>query len=281
MDTGYQTFTFVGRKEEIRTFNEHLTQYKLIGLFGLRAVGKSCFIHEVLKLKEEYHQILNLKTVQHVEDIYSIICASLHSQPFPLSSERSWIVHLIDLINNLSDCVLVFDNAENVIEGHHCDTFLYLCSELTQQCDHTKVVITSTTRVDFPSLRTSYFVHELKPLSHDDSKTLFNAVAPTVSLAMFENAILDLSEGLPLLIIVIAGALEQEKDLITVEDMVELLLESRLETLCTESGTGSLHVGRLRERTAGRQNMLVLNGFVTRGQLLKALTVAKVNFLLG
>ena len=59
---------------------------------------------------------------------------------------------------------------------------------------------------------------------------MLQTVAPSVALGKFESSIIKLSEGLPLLLLMIGAELEED-DGITPEDMAEMLASFRLRAL--------------------------------------------------
>ncbi|XP_045214891.2 uncharacterized protein LOC123564985 [Mercenaria mercenaria] len=161
------------------------------------------------------------------------MCASLHVEPdYQATASVKWIKHLTEELKKVSNekqLAVLFDNAEDTIESTFKDSLLSLIVAVARQCPWVKVLITSTTKIQFSQLRKIYCLHEMKPMRYTESKLMLRSIAPDVDLGAYGDVIVELSEGLPLLILMIGA--EMKINLITPEQMVNLLLLSRLETL--------------------------------------------------
>ncbi|XP_060594579.1 uncharacterized protein LOC132748925 [Ruditapes philippinarum] len=97
-----------------------------------------------------------------------------------------------------------------------------------------KNVITSTTQVQFSKLGRVYCSQELLPLNETDARQLLKNVTEEIDLGDYESAMITLSEGLPLLILMIGSELTEDAGMITPKNMVDLLLTCRLKALSRE-----------------------------------------------
>ncbi|XP_060551974.1 uncharacterized protein LOC132713404 [Ruditapes philippinarum] len=229
-------YMFIGRDNDFAVLNEKWSSCRIFGIFGLRAVGKSRFVREFIRRKHIDVLPVHLDTVNDARSLYSVLCASLNTEPeIQTVSSIRWMKHVTDeLKKNSNDRQLAvfFDNAEDTIESSFKDNLLSLIVAVAKQCPRVKIFVTSTTRIQFSQLSKVYCLHELKPMRYTESRIMLHNIAPDIDLGTCEDVIIDLSEGLPLLILMIGA--ELKINLISPEQMVDLLLLSRLETLSKE-----------------------------------------------
>ncbi|XP_052802979.1 uncharacterized protein LOC128233371 isoform X2 [Mya arenaria] len=235
MDMHYSENTrFVGRTKYITELNNAWSNNKVFGIYGLKAVGKSSYLKRFMEFKRDVAHWLDLAAVQNESSLYISVCSSFDERPDESAidcNNNAWIVHILEIVHEIpSEVIIVFDNAEDIIEGNFNTAFMQLCTALIDQCE-AKIVITSTTKVIFPKHSNIYFTQEMLPLTPVESKSLLLVAAPDVDLDSYDDAIVELSEGLPLLILMIASELEADGGHITPAEMVELLLECRLQTI--------------------------------------------------
>ncbi|XP_045195284.2 uncharacterized protein LOC123550882 [Mercenaria mercenaria] len=227
---------FVGRKLDFRNFDQAWSKHKLFGIFGIRSVGKSRCVREYIKSKQCHVTHVELQYIDCIESLHSNICALLGLEPNPNSTETDqWIKEIISAVAHASKnegFVVFFDNAENVIESPFKDKFLLLLTKLVKGCRKIKIFVTSTTRIQFSQFR--FFTHEVHPLVPSEAKELLQTVAPDVDLGEYGDVIVKLSEGLPLMLLMIGAELKEDDGLLSPADMVELLCKCRLETLSNE-----------------------------------------------
>ncbi|XP_052778286.1 uncharacterized protein LOC128215606 isoform X2 [Mya arenaria] len=224
---------FVGRRSELSKLDEEWRDNRIFGIYGLRAIGKSSLVAEFIKTRGIPAIFCECSTAQTQGSLTSLVCSKLGLEPDTnLAESDAWIEHICEALQEHdSDITVVFDNAEDTIESPASDIFLKLCDALVEHCPNVKTIISSTTKVIFPKLSQVYFSLELTPLRPKESLELFTVAAPGVDLGSYADAILELCEGLPLLILLIAAELQGDGGFITPADMVELLLECRLETV--------------------------------------------------
>ncbi|XP_052252183.1 uncharacterized protein LOC127858895 isoform X1 [Dreissena polymorpha] len=131
--------------------------------------------------------------------------------------------------------VFFFDNGEYFIdnEAETREPLHKLCVALLKQ-NNIKVILTSTTKFELESLRRIYYVCELQPLKPTDTSELLRAESPGVDYGEYLYRIVELSEGLPLLILMITSELRDDGGMLTPKDMANLLAEYRLKVLSRE-----------------------------------------------
>ncbi|WAR23912.1 hypothetical protein MAR_037581 [Mya arenaria] len=238
--------SFVGRTNYFTELNSAWIDYKVFGIYGLKAIGKSSYFKHFLKFKRGEAHFFDLTTKQTIRSLYISICSSFAEKPDELAiccSNNYWIEHILDIIQEVpKDVTIVFDNAEDVIDGPLVEKFLRLCTTLIEH-SKAKIVITSTTKVIFTKHSNIYFTQEILPLTPDESKILFSVAAPDVDLGSYRDTIVELSEGLPLLILLIASELEADGGHVSPEEMVGLLLECRLQTISNSHAHTRVDVG--------------------------------------
>lgn len=234
---------FIGREKDLCRLQKAWKSHKIFGIFGLRSVGKSRLVEEFLNKKKAQNFAVikvDLKLQTDINSLYAIICAELRLEPEKQSIETDrWIHHICESFakTNGRQFIFFFDNSEDFQEskGEHIrDAFLSLCTHLVRICKNVKVIITSTTRVQLSQLKKAFFVHEVLPLNPAETSQLLKSVTPGIDLGEYADALVELSEGLPLLILMIGSELTEDDGMITPKDMVEFLLEYRLRSLSRE-----------------------------------------------
>lgn len=234
---------FVGRENDLCRLQREWKNHKIFGIFGLRSVGKSRLVEEFLNRKKAQKFVVikvDLKLQTDISSLYAIICAELRLEPEKQSTETErWIHHIYESFakTNGRQFIFFFDNTEDFQEskGENVrDSFLSLCTTLVRKCKNVKVFITSTTRVQLSQLRKVYFAYEVIPLNPAETSQLLKSVTPGIDLGEYADALVTLSEGLPLLILMIGSELTEDDGMVTPKDMVEFLLEYRLRSLSRE-----------------------------------------------
>jgi hypothetical protein len=245
-------FDFVGRDNDLEQIKQAWSKNKIFGFFGLRSVGKSRLAREAIKRYKRNAELIevDVKLIHDTESLYSNLCAALKLEPenYAYATDR-WIHHLVGslLKTNSKHFVFFFDNTEDYQEFKGVnvrDSFLSLCTSLMKRCNNVKIVVTSTTRIQLSQLKRAYFSYEVLPLNTHETRRLLKSVAEGVDFGEYEEAIVTLSEGLPLLVVMIGSELTEDSGMITPKDMVEFLLERRLKALSREYYPEEDRVGR-------------------------------------
>ena len=234
---------FVGRENDLEKLRKYWEVSNIFGIFGIRSVGKSSLVKEFLKrnISADAKLIhIDVRMQPDIVSLYANICAAigLHFDQHSTNLDR-WIYDIVSFLKSSLDNLFVFffDNTEDYQDADNPSagpSFLRLCTSMIESCKHVKVLITSTTQIQFTRLNRDYCRHELLPLNETETKKLLKNVTLGIDLGNYENALVTLSEGLPLLILMIGSELTEDAGMITPKDMVDLLLQCRLKTLSRE-----------------------------------------------
>ncbi|XP_053396229.1 nephrocystin-3-like isoform X2 [Mercenaria mercenaria] len=234
---------FIGRETDLKKIYKAWGKHRIFGIFGLRSVGKSRLVKEFLtrnKSKEDVIVNVDVKPLSNISSLYSHICIKLGigTEATAHESDR-WIHHIVSELVKRSEenLILVFDNTEDYQEFKGTatrDSFLSLCAHVIKKCSNVKIILTSTTRVQFAGLGHAYFSYKVLPLKRTETSRLLRSMTSGTDLGDYEDSIVKLSEGLPLLILMIGSELTVDDGMLTPEDIVECLLTSRLKTLSRE-----------------------------------------------
>ena len=205
---------FVGRTTYLNKLNNAWNK-RIIGLYGLRAIGKSRTVKEFFKRKikrtcddeslqnftEIKEVIVDMKNMQDSASLHINLCVSLEIKPVDNVDEnryrKEWKRQIKETILNRAEVLhlILFDNAEDVMDGSLKDEFLELVSTYLVSLKNVKQFITSTTKAMFARLQSAYFTDELKPLPQYEASELLDKVTPGVNFGRYKEAIVRLSEG--------------------------------------------------------------------------------------
>lgn len=268
---------FVGRDNDFTAVDAEWTENecRIYEVFGIRAVGKSRFVSEFLRRKKTSVLHVDLSSTVNVDVLYNVLITSLHVPPISGASDtRKWMPHVIaELIkfSSTRDVTLFLDNAEDALESSWKDELLSLCCRTVKSCPRLKLCITSTKRVHFSELGKVFRCFELQPLRLTDAKQLLHVVTRGIDLGGYGNAIAELSEGLPLLILLVGEELRKglygQKNAISPETVVQLLLNSRLKQfsggcLQDEENIVGKKTRKLREKYLVNETFIFIECFI-------------------
>lgn len=245
---------FVGRENDLDELQKAWKSHKIFGIFGLRSVGKSRLVTEFLNRKSDKFVRLytDMKLISDTKSLYTKLCASYGMEPeLKAVDGNRWVYHICEAVRaaNGKYFIFVFDNTEDYQEFKGVDirdSFFLLCTTLVRQCTNMKIFITSTTRVQFAQLKKVYFSHEVFPLKQRETRYLLKSVTEGIDLGEYENSIVNLCEGLPLLALMVGSELTEDFGMVTPKDMVEFLLTCRLKALSREFYPQEDRVGKCR-----------------------------------
>lgn len=277
---------FVGRTAYLNKLN-NAWHKQIIGLYGLRAIGKSRTIKEFFKGKtKRKHDDENLKTfsgmkeiivdMRNMRDSVSLhinLCVTLEIEPVDNADEnkykKEWKRQIKETILSKAEVLhlILFDNAEDVMDGPLKDEFLELVSTYLITLKNVKQFITSTTKAMFARIQSAYFTDELKPMPPYEASELLDKVTPGVNLGEYKEAIVRLCEGLPLVILMVGSELTAEDGEIEPKEMVEFLTECRLHALSRENYPEEDRVGDVYKKFINRltekhQQRLAILGYI-------------------
>ncbi|KAH3777911.1 hypothetical protein DPMN_179360 [Dreissena polymorpha] len=244
MVLGMETYfdaRFVCRKDELRDLQAAWNKkQRMLGIFVMRSVGTSRLAKEFLaSVSGQYDELIyvNLHETSDLAAMYVNICVQLNvSFESHQNDVKLWANMLANAVSTRkTQYVFFFDNGEYFIdkEAETRDSLHNLCVALINQTN-IKVILTSTTRFELDSLRRISHVCELQPLKPTATSELLRADAPGLDYGEYLDPIAKLSEGLPLLILMITSELRGDGGIFTPKDMAQLLAEYRLKVLSRE-----------------------------------------------
>ena len=205
---------FVGRTAYLNKLNNAWNK-RIIGLYGLRAIGKSRTVKEFFKRKtkrkdndeslttfSEFKEIIvDMRNMRDSASLHINLCVSLEIEPVDNVDENKykneWKRQIKETILNRAEVLhlILFDNAEDVMDGPLKDEFLELVSTYLVTLKNVKQFITSTTKAMFARIRSAYFTDELKPMLPYEASELLDKVTPGVNFGEYKDVIVRLSEG--------------------------------------------------------------------------------------
>ena len=205
---------FVGRTAYLNKLNNAWDKH-VIGLHGLRAIGKSRTVKEFfkrkIKRKDEDESlktfsgikeiIVDMRNMRESASLHINLCLSLEIEPVDNVGEKKykkeWKRQIKETLSNRTDILhlILFDNAEDVMDGPLRDEFLELVSTYLVTLKNVKQFITSTTKAMFTRIHSAYLAHELKPMPTHETSELLDKVAPGFNFGEYKEAIVRLSEG--------------------------------------------------------------------------------------
>lgn len=231
---------FIGRSLYFEDLLERWEELRCVGVYGMRSVGKSRFVKQLLNLVSKHLSDndyitawIDVRNLQSLRQIYLTLSEKLN---IPIMDDendfrRAVLARISEIKQNLW---IVLDNGEDVIDSDLNNDFIELCKQITNQNVKVKVIITSTSHLScntiYPGM--GYYDIELSPLSLLESKELLQKSAPSVDYGIYLDKIAELCEGLPLALLMTGSELEQDEEgLLDPCDMVELLNKCRLKVL--------------------------------------------------
>ncbi|XP_052239324.1 uncharacterized protein LOC127850378 isoform X3 [Dreissena polymorpha] len=232
---------FVGRQDELRDLQSSWSTKKMFGIFGMRSVGTSRLAKEFLaSVSESLDKVIyiDLEATSDITTMFTNMCARLGIPTGSHSGEPIFWENKMfeELTTNKTKYVFFFDNAEHFLdlESQTRDLIQNLFINLLS-LDNVHVILTSTTKFQLASMWRIYHICEVRPLNLSESAELIMSEAKGVDFAEYIDPLVELSEGLPLLILMIASELRDSSGMLTPKDMVEFLATARLKVLSPES----------------------------------------------
>ncbi|KAH3706061.1 hypothetical protein DPMN_065440 [Dreissena polymorpha] len=216
--------------------------------------------------------------------MYVNICAQLtvfvESHPNDVKSWESMLVCAVS--TRKTQYVFFFDNGEYFIdnEAETREPLQNVFVALLKQ-NNIKVILTSTTKFQLESLQRIYHVCELQPLKPTETTELLTAEAPEMDYDENWDPIVELSEGLTLLILMITSELRDEGGMLTPKDMAQLLAEYRLKVLSREFYPGKDRVADVYRLFIDRLSPVLERRFSELDYIPGSFTAEEARSLLG
>ncbi|KAK3097977.1 hypothetical protein FSP39_015015 [Pinctada imbricata] len=261
---------FVGRENIVEEIIEKWPYIQLFEIYGIRSVGKSRLANHLLKQLQELKLMtsnavwVDLKNCVQIKDAFWPILMRLelvdqgYNAKFLAEKVKSKVQ------SSPSSFVIVFDNAEDILDNGLEDVFVSICAIMLEN-KQIKIIVTSTTYLNFEETSAKYRI-DLPFLTEAEALELMKSAAPSVDFGPYAKDIVSSCTGLPLALLIVASELEQDASkLLTPADMVELLMKCRVKVLSdpmfpSEDQIGYVYLSfirRLSERL--QQDLTVLN----------------------
>jgi len=198
--------TFIGRKAELQDLHERFRPNRILGIFGERGVGKSCLAHQLIKTLEAKKQIIHCDffRIRKFDGVLSLLSKEIlgvipellynrdddddDDDDFVDATTRQMDQIISKMEREPSTCFLLwFDNLEYAKlkpnkDGSKPDRFrqflwdkvyTHIFGPFLKNCSHTRVIITSTEMAKSLDFANVYVIYELKKMSEEDSRSLF------------------------------------------------------------------------------------------------------------
>ena len=185
---------------------------------------------------------VDLRQFKDIGSFSNQIFAQLGMQS-KIKSVNDFVFQLIIALKTFrsSVTVLLFDNAEDAIEGKIDFSLLDISSRIIQNCPTVRIIITSTTNAKFAHVRRVFRMHELPPMSEVEASKFLRHLPPDVEYKEHFDRILTLCAGLPLAIMLVAAELIAGTG---ADKMVTLLAECRIEALSKDENPDEQRIGK-------------------------------------
>lgn len=255
---------FIGRSLYFEDLLERWEELRCVGVYGMRSVGKSRFVKQLLNLVSKHLSDndyittwIDVRNLQSLRQIYLTLSEKFN---IPImDDENDFLCAILVRISEVKENLwIILDNAEDVIDSDLNNDFIELCKQITNQNIKVKVIITSTSHLScstfYPGI--GYYDIELSPLSILESKELLQKSAPSVDYGIYLDKIAELCEGLPLALLMTSSELEQDDGLLDPCDMVELLNKCRLKVLSQDLYPIQERIGKLILSEGGRLSII-------------------------
>lgn len=231
---------FVGRKDILDRIETEWDCYRLFGFYGLRSVGKTRLVQEIIlhnktKSRAEVTEIwIDLRKSSSLRRLYLHLCEKLKIEN-TFENDDDLLAEICKRLENDKATVIVFDNAEDVVDNAEMNIKFKDVSEfILHCCNGVKILVTSTSDPEF----TGEYVRpvDVPSLSENESKDLLQIAAPSVDFGEYLHDIVKYCEGLPLALLMIASELENKiSSIYSPEDIVTNFTKtSRLKVLSGE-----------------------------------------------
>lgn len=245
-------FPFVGRQPYIDQLCKIWEDLRCIGVYGMRSIGKSRFVRHLLPTaskqcgdKDYVETWIDLRSLQFLRQLFFNLAETLDIQNIDGEDDIGQAV-LCGLSKTNRTFIVVFDNAEDVIDSNLKTEFINIVKLILNQSEKIKVIVTSTSHLHSYDLDlgASYDSVELPPFTILESRQLLQITAPNVKFGEYLDPIVDLCEGLPLALLLTGSELDQDDGLLEPCDMVELLNTCRLKVLSQDLYPVQERIGR-------------------------------------
>ena len=160
------------------------------GVYGIRSVGKSRFVKQLLNLvskhlnEDDYITFttwIDVRNLQSLRQIYLTLSEKLNI--LIMDDKNDFRRAVLARISEVKQILwIILGNAEDIIDSDLNNDFIALCKQITNQNVKVKIIITSNSHLScntfYPGM--GYYDIELSPMSILESKELLQKFAPSV-----------------------------------------------------------------------------------------------------
>ena len=180
---------FVGRQEECKEIQNHLTQGKtrIVNVWGPPAFGKtSVAINVAHQLRENNIPVyfLPLRGMTSKEELVSkLISMFADDNQVPHTSPSHWLIRKLQKVQNQQNpFILIWDNADDLLESEEGkERVVQFIHEILAQCSHIKFLLTTRASLDFLSLTNRVHLTKINVLDEVSSASLIKLLLPDVT----------------------------------------------------------------------------------------------------
>ena len=171
---------FVGRQEECKEIENHLTQGKtrIVNVWGPPAFGKtSVAINVAHQLREKNIPVyfLPLRGMTSKEELVSkLLSMFADDNQVPHTSPSHWLIRKLQKVQNQQNpFILIWDNADDLLESDDGkERVVQFIHEILAQCSHIKFLLTTRASLDFLSLTNRVHLTKINVLDEVSSASL-------------------------------------------------------------------------------------------------------------
>ena len=171
---------FVGRQEECKEIENHLTQGKtrIVNVWGPPAFGKtSVAINVAHQLREKNIPVyfLPLRGMTSKEELVSkLLSMFADDNQVPHTSPSHWLIRKLQKVQNQQNpFILIWDNADDLLESEDGkERVVQFIHEILAQCSHIKFLLTTRASLDFLSLTNRVHLTKINVLDEVSSASL-------------------------------------------------------------------------------------------------------------
>jgi hypothetical protein len=272
-------YPFVGRNNFLQNLADKWlsSDCRIFCIFGMRSVGKTRVVREFMKsrapalaqsrgFKSTKSIFIDFRRTKNINRLRTPLYAALGLQSEMKDNDEDddsdWLCEVCSRIcaDQSTLYLICFDNAEDIIDMNTStkDSSTSPDSEnlkdriqsafviMVKKCvQNTCMFIASTTRWQFTQIKKIIHSEELLPMTHEDASKLLCDAAPGTNMGEYADRIVELCGGLPLVLLMVAGELEEDYGVLEPKDMLELLSTERLKALSREFYPREDRIGKL------------------------------------
>ena len=153
-----------------------------------------------------------------------------------------FLKELINITSDNTHVLLLFDNAEDAIEGKVNYSLLDISAKLVQRCKSVRIIITATTNARFSNVGKVFQTFELLRMTDVEAANFLKSLTFNIDFGVDFERIVSLCAGLPLAIMMVGAELTAGT---SSSQMVRMLADCRIKALSKGIYSDDKRVGKL------------------------------------